>query len=653
MRWEFAEQDPGAERRGPQEGQLFKTEGAGETEYAGVDGLVREVIQNSTDAYDRGCGRPLRVRFAIYEAADGPSGDALAAQFARLEPGLRAKEIACGPDGRPAADARFLVVEDFNTRGLCGDPGEHRDPPPGSTGRHDFYWFWRNVGRSAKTDMDLGRWGLGKTVYRSASEIDAMLGLTVRADDGRRLAFGKAVLAIHDHGGREYAPEGYWCDAVRDRVPMPLEEPAALDRFAADWKLARRDEPGLSVVVPYANPLIRGPGLLQAVCVGFFLPILRGQLVVEVACPQVGEVVVDADSIERVAAGLEWKGTKRSKRDRCPPIDFARRSLEADPRTTRDLGRAKAITEITDEDFEPGDLAALRADLAEGRTAAVRLRAYTTADAGVGESLVYLRRAAGPKRPTGYAVREGMTIPRVDSPRASGEGVQALVVVPRLTEAGRANPLASMLGDAEGPSHENWDKSEDLLKKRWPRCGSRVDAARKAADLLLAVLDPPTTEADHDLFAELLPTPDARRRERPRGGGGPPVRKGPEVDAAPRWFRLDGRKGGFGLVGDGKVPRPDGAALRVRLAYDTSRGDPIKRWQEADFDVRGEAITFKAKGARVTARAGNELRVRPSDETFRVSAAGFDAERDLYVRVEADAPPAGAAAGDGGEGADP
>jgi hypothetical protein len=54
---------------------------------------------------------------------------------------------------------------------LEGDTELFHDPPDGDSSRQDFYWFWRNIGRSSKTGDDLGRWGLGKTklfIVRSA-----------------------------------------------------------------------------------------------------------------------------------------------------------------------------------------------------------------------------------------------------------------------------------------------------------------------------------------------------------------------------------------------------------------------------------------------------------------------------------------------------
>ena len=98
--WVFSALSGAAVRRDPQETELFKTEDAGEGEYAGTDALVREVIQNSMDA---GAGDgPIRVRFAIHSHAELPPADRLACYFRRLAPGLAYRDIEFDAAGVPA-----------------------------------------------------------------------------------------------------------------------------------------------------------------------------------------------------------------------------------------------------------------------------------------------------------------------------------------------------------------------------------------------------------------------------------------------------------------------------------------------------------------------------------------------------------------------
>ena len=164
--WVFSKVHADAVRRDPNETELFKTEQSGEGEYSGTDALVRETIQNSLDA--KHGAEPVRIRFALYPNSDLPANHRLSTYFSRLEPALEFRQIEFNLTGVPNLNNGFMVCEDFGTTGLSGDPYLVKDPTKGSTDKQDFYWFWRNIGRSGKTGVDLGRWGLGKTVYRAA-----------------------------------------------------------------------------------------------------------------------------------------------------------------------------------------------------------------------------------------------------------------------------------------------------------------------------------------------------------------------------------------------------------------------------------------------------------------------------------------------------
>ncbi len=167
--------------------------------------------------------------FALHGNGSLPGPHQIANYFARLRPGLTYRDVPFDENGVPQLPHGFLVCEDFGTRGLGGDPYRATDPPDGTKGE-DFFWFWRNIGHSGKTGDDLGRWGLGKTVYRAASRVGCMLGLTVRHSDGKKLLMGQAVLRIHKHDETEYAPEGFWCCGCND-ADTPL--------FARDWLLTK------------------------------------------------------------------------------------------------------------------------------------------------------------------------------------------------------------------------------------------------------------------------------------------------------------------------------------------------------------------------------------------------------------------------------
>ena len=631
--WVFAKLDPAAVRREPNETQLFKSEQAGEDEYAGTDALVREILQNSLDAGTN--GGPVKVRLALHPAADLPDKNRLRDYFHRLESPLSHREIDFD-GGVPSLATGFMVCEDFGTRGLGGDPLLSRDPEPGSTDRQDFFWFWRNIGRSGKTGDDLGRWGLGKTVYRAASQVGCMLGLTVRECDGRQLLLGQSVLGIHDVDGTEYVPEGYWCgDTNTEGLPLPVEDPSSLEEFRSEWQLTRSDEPGLSVVVPYVASELTGMRIMQ-VCIHFFVPILSNELVVELATPDLpmGKALITADSLKEWCAALTWNGRKRDKRHVPPPVDFVKKCLahNSSPASTRVLGQTR-MPEMNEEAFEEADLSTLRDQLEHEDLVAVsvRINLVRQKDPDIsGDMTVFLKRHDQEQRYDTYYVREGMTITKLNS-KAGLKGIQALVLVDK-------GPLAQLLGDAEGPAHEDWDTSEERPNKLWKKWKGRVTFCRKIVDALLEVLAPPTQKADFNLLSDFfsIEKTGAPQKAPSQGNEDKAKSKIGEITPKPRWYRLDGKRGGFRIVTSPSAQVPEGAELMVSVAYDVPKGSPLKKWSSFDFDFKKKPAAIEFSGKQIQAKivSGNVIRLKVEGPEFSFGATGFDRRTDLFVRID-------------------
>lgn len=630
--WVFEELRGAAVRRQPQETLLFTTEHSGEGEYAGTDTLVREIIQNALDA--RVETEAVRVRLALHEADEAPSEPRLAAYFARLRPALEARGIAFDGHGVPRLSRRFLVVEDFGTRGLEGDMELFCDPPPGHPAREDFYWFWRNAGRSGKTGDDLGRWGLGKTVFRAASRVGCMLGLTIRRSDGQRLVMGQAVLQIHCHEGREFQPEGYWCRGQNDRgVPLPIVDPPEVEQFCREWHLTRCAEPGLSIVVPFVAEELRVEPLLQAVAVHFFVRILRGELIVDVADRGLGLQRLDAAHLERVCRQVSWKGPKRTKRHQPPPVAFVQHCLRMEKLiSTRPLGTSGS-PELSREAFEPEDLQGVERRFAAGELIGVRVSLWLPRHKGPGEQGqvdVFLQRQDQTARCDAYYVREGMTLPKISS-RAALRGVQALVRV-------ESGPLARLLGDTEGPAHEDWDTSVDRPNGEWKHWKGRVKFVRRIVDALVETLTPTSHEPDFDLLSGFFPLsePGSAPRRKPPGETPPEPVVVPPIESSTAWFQIVEQPGGFTIRRTAGVPLPQQPRLKVSLAYDLPQGDPLRHWSPLDFRLGEDdgALRPSFSGVQVELWAENVVCLHTLAEDFRFSIVGFDRHRDLFIRVE-------------------
>jgi hypothetical protein len=632
--WVFGELRGADVRRQPNETELFKTEQTVEGEYAGNDALVREVLQNAIDA-GTGDG-PVHVRLAIHEAEDAPVPVRLKYHFQRLREPLAGKQISFNGQNYPTIPCRYLVCEDFGTRGLEGDILRFCDPPAGNKAKEDFYWFWRNIGRSGKTGDELGRWGLGKTVYRAASRVGCMFGLTVRQSDRRHLLMGQAVLHIHSLNGIEFMPEGYWCGAQQPGTGLPLPIDAALatelDAFRREWKLTRREQPGLSVVAPFIPDEIKAERLLQAVAVHFFSRIVRGELIVEVVGKGVNERL-DQEGIAAVCKRIMWDGPKRTKRHVSPPIAFAKQCLGQPPTAITELLGTEKVPELTEAALSSETLKQLRQKFSAGELTAMRVRMWLPRKPGAGQAGhldLYLQRLGDEHRCDTYYVREGMTITKINS-RAAQRGIQALVTVD-------PGPLAKLLGDTEGPAHEDWDTSAERPDREWRTWKGRVKFVRGIVDSMVELLTPPTNEPDFDLLSDFFSVEQTTgaQRQRTPGDDKPERPKFDPPAVAPKWYQISEGRGGFTVSRTPQVEMPEKPALVVSVAYDLPSGDPLRNWCVYDFAIGDEEGELKpsGKGLRALKLSGNQLMLLELQADFKVSVKGFDQHRDLYVRVD-------------------
>ena len=614
MSWFFNSMHPGDLNVDPIEHEFFATEALGGI----ADALVRESIQNSLDA---AVDDKVRVRFYLGRAEDTARARYLDGLWPHVE---ASRENSAALPGRKEP-LRFLVVEDEGTRGLEGDPG-HYDDDPADEGPNDFYYFWRNVGRSRKETTERGRWGLGKTVFAVASRVNAFFGLTKRRDDPRSLLMGQAVLRIHRIEGRRYRPYGYY-GQHENGFTTPLDDPEVVERFERDFGL-RRHGTGLSVVVPYPDEEITKEKLLESVLCQYFQPILEGRLEVEIK---------DEHGLSRILRedGLEHEIHRRYPlRSLLPLVELARWGLDPEESAVAelvapDIGHAPKLTEDL---FAPADLERLRRRYDAGQRIALRV-GFSIQREGDSPQGAYchllMERKAQDQRGEGYFVRKGITIenPRARRPR----GVRWILVVNDST-------LSSFLGDAENPAHTEWQRSSPKFKKKYHLGPSTLDFVRSIPANVASILSRPAERRDPDLLQNIFSL--SSDTAIPSHQLAKPKREGREESTAdelvPGILGQDGQlvitrvKTGFRLRGrvDGKTPR----RLEVLAAYDVLRGNPFRRYSPLDFRM-DKTIAVQMRGGRVATRRENRLEIEIEAPEFDVLVTRFDENRDLRVKV--------------------
>ena len=606
--WVFnARHDFGVETD-PTEGEFFVNNDVDRS-----SALVREAVQNSLDARRDDAGT-VEVRFAF----QGGSLFLDPAPIRRYCDGLRPHLRACGVDIDEAAmdDPQLLLVEDFGTHGLRGDPA--------SNAASDFYYFWHVGGRSGKGDTKAGRWGLGKTVFPNSSRLSAFFGYTIRSDDARRILFGQTCLRTHALEGVVHLPYAFYQSSPARQYELPIADRAMLDAFVKDFRLSRQAETGLSVVIPFPYPEITESALLEAAIEHYFYPVLAGRLVI-----RVNERALNAETILGLAAGMQ----SRRLRDIEKALAFAAeiQRLAADAVGTVGVP-SKLNTEagrIPPEAFAPDHLSALRHDFREGRIIAIRIPVQIepmSAPAEPSFVTVFIKRDPLLFRGHDYYLRGGITL----SGQSVFGGRPALGIL--LAED---VPVCRFLGDAENPAHTLWNPRSARLSAKYRHARETVMFIREAMGSLLDTLTQEAAEEDRQALSDIFFTP--RRSDRAQGARETKAEDKPPADiaAAPPRLIIVPIRGGFKVkAGTGLDPACLPLPVALSAAYGIREGNPFAKYASHDFRLEREPIAITAAGVTGLKPAGHRLSFAATSPDFEVEVVGFDTHRDLAVRIQ-------------------
>ena len=645
-RWRFARMTPAEINQDPVQGEFFSRE-------ADLPGrLVREAIQNSLDAGID--GRTVRVRFVF----SGQRHALLPHRAARYLDGLEDHVEAVVEAGGMAAGASdgdgdeeesaaydalacfdrpmdYLVVEDFGTTGLRGDIRANTERERGN----DFWGFFRSIGISPKGENDAGSWGLGKWVFPDASIVNAYLGMTQREGEEHWLLMGMALLKTHHLGETKYRYYGSFAahdDAVDEQwFPLPVDSDDFIQETLRDFDLERLENPGLSVIVPYPKAELAPAAIARAVLTQYFLPVVRGDLTVEIVHPDEETRTIDADTIEDEIGRI----AKSERDDESPEslrgaIDLARWALDRNARAHTEL----PARNLADALAGRADLDAIRERYERGERLAFRLTtdARSRKDDRIVETgfHLYLERDDRMDKGHDYFMRGPLRIPHMD--HIERQKARALVFVDG------DSPLGHMLRDAEGPAHESWDPHAQRLKDNWVGGYQRVQDVRRAAvHLLLRLVERPR-ERQMDALADLFPGDPSRIGRGQSRKQGDRTEPRPPPEARPSPLQVDSPAGAFVLrKPTGSEQALAGTVWSARFAYDTVRGNPFTvfeagvRQGSPDFALDGGLKLDGTEGCEPEITGPNTLRFEVTDEAFRLRVSGFD-ERDVKVEVRAE-----------------
>jgi hypothetical protein len=635
--WKFKPLDKGDTIVDPVQDEFFKTSFTKSL----PDALIRETIQNSLDAHIDTGTAPVRVRFCRSSVHTGTEASPCRGFFSEIGDHIRAGHNGLLNPPDLTTDLQFLVIEDFNTKGLEGDP--EKAFPSESDSEENFFYFWRNVGRSGKSEKDRGRWGLGKTVFSASSRMSSFFGLTIRASDNKKLLMGQSVLKTHSIKNRYFGPYGHFgvfgTAAPEQYFARPVEGAGIIRKFCDSIHLERTSESGLSVVIPFPDPEITPARIKDAVIRQFFYPIMEGTLIIDIDGAE--RFTLSRESIRRIFESGEVPVSEENdnpwtKENLISLFEFADWAITCRDEDYIKLKEPADITKApkwSDEIFEEETMAAARTKFDSGEPLAFRvpLKVHKRGSPNRLSWLkVFLQRDESLSQAQNYFIREGITITGISSFKE--RGIRGMVVVDE-------EPLTTMLGDAENPAHTEWQKDSSKFKDRYEHGSSCLSFVKNSMKEIIRRLIRPVEGVDKELLSRVfyieipkedeggVEDTDEQKRGRNRKKQGPDIPTPP-----PPLLKVAQIQGGV-CIRSNKSSERVPATVRADFAYNVRKGNPFKKYQALDFDLLKAPVNISSGNVTINSRSQNHLEFTPSGPDFFVRIEGFDKNRDLVVKV--------------------
>lgn len=604
------------------------------------EAIIRESFQNSLDAIDDQSA-PVRIVLTL--------GTADSTKFPEAYEALGEHWKATGKGKGDLSSSRYLLIEDFNTKGLLGPIDKEEKP------HESLYSFWWEEGRSNKRKGSGGSHGVGKSTLSGASNSHAFLALT-RRSPGEELLIGFSILPPHELDAQEYL--GYarfgkrvirQSDGAKVIYPYTREADGPfIERFRNHAGLRRVNENGLSVFIPDIREEIDGDSLLKAVIENFFFPIIKQGLIVEICNSATGHSIsIDKANILTLVETGDYPDEFRSTIE--VSLEATRLASKNEFFYLRSDFRFTSENGLSAEAFSDANVKKMQETFEKGGVVSARLEVPIISEGKMISGYVDLFAKGGEKggNKTYKAFRGNILIEKEKCRAAQPFSVLILDIF----NDGDGNELSEYMKYAEDPGHTEWKNSAQRRSQgRYP--GSETwqrHLVQKLGSSFIAILtgteDQEQIEgfADDIFFVEREVEPDA-----PGVPGGNHGRKPgtdnpvpPDIPApSPQLFRIQRLANGRAAIAGTESLKEAieksgpvrGKVWAANIIFGKSKSSWRKHHHPSDFDF-GEDGVIESKGASVEVKSPNSLDFIAESEDFAIEFTGFDPNRDIHIDV--------------------
>lgn len=642
--WKFRPKAEGEIKEDPIQERFFTTSDVGDLTTA----LIRESIQNSMDARTNKEQNPAIVRFLL--CPKGISPGIYNQYFKDLLEHLKSENNGLEELPDFSREMPFLVIDDYNTTGLEGDIFEEDDPPKDDSNKHNFYWFWRNIARSGKGQDDIGRWGVGKTVFSASSEINTFFGLTVRREDGKKYLMGKSVLKWHQLSeNREwFCPYGFFSNYENNStyfaIPFDSEvDKSIIENFENTFKIQRKnnednDYYGLSIAVPFPKKEITRRGIILAGIKQYFYPIIEGKLIVEVESEIDEPLSIKSDNIDKILDSIDFENyTEKNNLQKVfllvrkslklldeDFISFKKPPLDKPPRWQDSWLYNEDIyskIDVARTRFENGEIIPFKIPmriLEKGKDPEINwFKTFVQYDGFLNET-------------DSYFIRDGVTITGIKTIKK--KGLRILIVIDE-------KKIARMFGDSENPAHTEFQKDAPHFLKKYIDGAACITFLTNTVSNIYNLLIRPSEGTDDEILKDIFyiekdsvtpePKQDLKVEEKGEDYNNKKIEK---INGKISPYIVSKAEGGI-QVTNNPYSEISPKRISMQIAYMVPKGNPLKKYSAWDFDLNESSFNVETLGGVIEMIKENKIDFKIDNKEFRLKITGFDYERDLFVKV--------------------
>ena len=584
------------------------------SDYPYSETFVREAVQNSLDAC-LDCSKPVHMNFTFYERPREQCA-AFLAEVISLREKAELEIPTEWADGR----VKWLVVEDFNAKGLSGNLTKRMS---------DFWNYWLNFGISNKDGSGRGGRGIGRVTFLIASRLRSVIGYTRRSKDGQSAVCGMSALRAWQDGDDFRSTHAYLASAEQGSIYSLHNSEDFLNQARSAFCFSGYDgefTSGLALAIPYPHEELVPNGILAAAIENFAPAIMNGTLVLNV-----NGTILDESSITEIAKGVSEKFNNEAVKEdvtrylhlikcagKLPEYEIEWPSKKNEWDVLRNDNMIKSILEKLEnhQDIVLNIKMLLEQNSEQKLVNLIAVAAATPSE----------------KKPIDRLFRDGMSLPDAWPRNPLGQFDLIVLVEDPL--------LVTCLNFCEGKAHlellEN-DAVRQKLKEKGFSNGIIIKRAVKHFSRDLRWLfSPDISEPVADVFLKFFSVPgdEPSRKHSPQKPG---VDDGPDdIDPPPPRtspFLVEDLAEGFQIQAN---PEYDEDGWPINLTVTCAYADGSRRPSWDKYDFRLENLSFDHEGCQIATRKDNKIRVHDCHPNCRISVTGFDTRRELDTTIRWD-----------------